>query len=462
MSNKSETTSEREYSTSTHISFNLMQVMLSASYGMVATHLFWFYETEVLLPVLYIGIALLLYAVWDAFNDPLMGYISDKPNRFTKRYGRRFPFIIIFGIPTMLTFILLFMPPSIDAKINPWPVFFWLLVILLMHEVSYTGVSLARALYPEKFRSDADRRINAAIGIVTFNIGLFMGFLVPMFLVREGDVSSYWIAAIILMIPCFIFYLLGITGVRENEVMITRALETRREPFFKTLKAAIKRKNFMILALLSISTQIFGICLMASIYYYVKYILLLPLESQASILIMVVWLIAGLLSVPFWMKILPKVGNKKLQIIGIVLALCFIIPALFIRTLTLALVLVALLGFAQGATTLVRWPIFSDTIDEVSLLDGKRQEGVYQGVFVFFDRIAFILQPIIFTVVHILTRFDPEAETQTLYAQQGILAAMFWIPGLIMLVACLIFWKIYDLTPEKSLSIRSKLEELNL
>jgi len=462
MSNKSETTSEREYSTSTHISFNLMQVMLSASYGMVATHLFWFYETEVLLPVLYIGIALLLYAVWDAFNDPLMGYISDKPNRFTKRYGRRFPFIIIFGIPTMLTFILLFMPPSIDAKINPWPVFFWLLVILLMHEVSYTGVSLARALYPEKFRSDADRRINAAIGIVTFNIGLFMGFLVPMFLVREGDVSSYWIAAIILMIPCFIFYLLGITGVRENEVMITRALETRREPFFKTLKAAIKRKNFMILALLSISTQIFGICLMASIYYYVKYILLLPLESQASILIMVVWLIAGLLSVPFWMKILPKVGNKKLQIIGIVLALCFIIPALFIRTLTLALVLVALLGFAQGATTLVRWPIFSDTIDEVSLLDGKRQEGVYQGVFVFFDRIAFILQPIIFTVVHILTRFDPEAETQTLYAQQGILAAMFWIPGLIMFVACLIFWKIYDLTPEKSLSIRSKLEELNL
>ncbi len=462
MSNKSETTSEREYSTSTHISFNLMQVMLSASYGMVATHLFWFYETEVLLPVLYIGIALLLYAVWDAFNDPLMGYISDKPNRFTKRYGRRFPFIIIFGIPTMLTFILLFMPPSIDAKINPWPVFFWLLVILLMHEVSYTGVSLARALYPEKFRSDADRRINAAIGIITFNIGLFMGFLVPMFLVREGDVSSYWIAAIILMIPCFIFYLLGITGVRENEVMITRALETRRDPFFKTLKAAIKRKNFMILALLSISTQIFGICLMASIYYYVKYILLLPLESQASILIMVVWLIAGLLSVPFWMKILPKVGNKKLQIIGIVLALCFIIPALFIRTLTLALVLVALLGFAQGATTLVRWPIFSDTIDEVSLLDGKRQEGVYQGVFVFFDRIAFILQPIIFTVVHILTRFDPEAETQTLYAQQGILAAMFWIPGLIMLVACLIFWKIYDLTPEKSLSIRSKLEELNL
>jgi len=91
---ETDTTLEKEYSTSTHLSFNLMQVMLAASYGMVATHLFWFYETEVLLPVLYIGIALLFYAVWDAFNDPLIGYLSDKPNRFTKRYGRRFPFII--------------------------------------------------------------------------------------------------------------------------------------------------------------------------------------------------------------------------------------------------------------------------------------------------------------------------------------------------------------------------------
>ncbi len=39
----------------------------------------------------------------------------------------------------------------------------------------------------------------------------------------------------------------------------------------------------MALAVLSISTQAFGVCMMASIYYYVKYILLLSLESQADI-----------------------------------------------------------------------------------------------------------------------------------------------------------------------------------
>jgi Na+/melibiose symporter-like transporter len=116
----------------------------------------------------------------------------------------------------------------------------------------------------------------------------------------------------------------------------------------------------------------------------------------------------------------------------------------------------------MGATTLVRFPIFGDVIDEVSLLDKKRQEGVYQGVFVFFDRIGIILQPIIFTIVHIMTRFDPEANNQTFIAQQGILAAMLWIPGLIMLVALLIFWKFYDLTPNKTENNKNKLKEINL
>jgi Na+/melibiose symporter-like transporter len=201
---------------------------------------------------------------------------------------------------------------------------------------------------------------------------------------------------------------------------------------------------------------------MASIYYYVRFILQLPLESQADVLFILAWFLAGLISVPVWIKILPKIGNRKTQIYGMLLVIIATIPALFVRDLVGALIVVALLGFAQGSTTLVRYPIFSDLIDEVSLLDGKRQEGVYQGVFVFIDRLGIILQPIIFTIVHILTRFDPEADTQTLIAQQGIIAAMFWIPALIMLFTCIIFIKVYDLTPDKTEALKKKLIEMNL
>lgn len=453
---------QEEHSNWEHLSFNLVMVMLPATYGMLATHLFWYYEVELLLPVLFVGIAYIIFGIWDAFNDPLIGYLSDKPNKLTKRYGRRFPWIVAFGIPTMLSLILLFASPIANAKSNPWPVFIWLLVLLFIHELSYTAVSLSRALYPEKFRTDKERRKNAGIGIFTYNIGLVLGFLVPMILIIEGDLESYWIAATILMIPCFIFFILGIPGVREDKQMIDRALTAGREPFFKTLKLALKRKNFVALAFTSISTQVFGACLMASIYYYVRFILNLPLDSQADVLFILAWFVAGLISVPFWIKILPKIGNRKTQIYGMLLVVIVSIPALFIRDLMGALILVGLLGFVQGSLTLARFPIFSDLIDEVSLLDGKRQEGVYQGVFVFIDRLGIILQPIIFTVVHILTRFDPEADTQTVIAQQGIIAAMFWIPALIVLFACIVFIKVYDLTPNKTENLKKKLIEMNL
>ncbi|TFG02782.1 MAG: MFS transporter [Promethearchaeota archaeon] len=462
MNEKKEIETEQTYSTWTHLSFNLVMVMLPATYGMLATHLFWFYEVEVLLPVLLVGLAYILFGIWDAFNDPLVGYISDKPNRLTKHFGRRFPWIILFGIPTMLSLILLFSPPMTDAKVNPWPIFIWFMALLIIHEFSYTAVSLARALYPEKFRTDAERRKNAAIGIFTYNFGFLLGFIIPMFIVIEGDLNSYWISAAILMIPCFIFFLLGIPGIRENEEMIQRALNTGREPFFKTLKIALKRKNFVALALTSIAIQVIGACIMASIYYYVKFILLLPLESQADILIIVSWFLAGLISVPIWMKIMGRLGNRKTQIIGMLSTVIAVIPALIVRNLNGAIIAVAIIGFAMGSTTLVRFPIFADLIDEVSLLDGKRQEGVYQGVFVFLDRLGIILQPIIFTVVHIITRFNPEAETQSLLAQQGILAAMLWIPALIMLITCLIFWKVYDITPEKATNNKEKLKVINL
>lgn len=462
MSNKKESSNEKKYSNWTHISFNLVMVMLPATYGMFSVNFFWYYETEVLLPVILVGIANVIFTLWDAFNDPLVGYISDRPNRMTRRYGRRFPFIVMFGIPTMVSLILIFLPPIANAKINPIPIFIWALIWLIIHELSYTEVSLARALYPEKFRSDSERRKNAGIGIFTYNLGMFLGLIVPMLIVVKGDIQSYWMGATILMIPCFIFFLLGIPGVREDKEMIERSFRAERAPFFKTMKTTLKKKNFLALIFVSISTQAFGACILGSIYYYVAFILMEPPGSNADILFMLFWFIAGLISVPLWMILSNKLGHKKIQLLAIITTIISSIPFIFINTLIGALIAVFILGFVGGAGTFVRYPIFSDMIDEASVLDGKRQEGTYQGVLAFCDRFGILLQPIIFTIIHIITKFDPEAKSQTFLAQQGIIAAMTWIPAIVVLVAGLVFWKVYDLTPEKTLGIKAKLKELNL
>jgi GPH family glycoside/pentoside/hexuronide:cation symporter len=454
--------SKKQYSTWTHFSFNLMMVMLPATYGFFSTHFFYFYEKVVLLPVIFVGIANVAFVLWDSVNDPLIGYLSDRPTRFTKKYGRRFPFIIIFGIPTLLSLVLLFTPLPFDGQSMPWLIFIWMIIWLLLHEFGYTAVSLARALFPEKFRSDKERRKNAGIGMITYNIGLFLGLIIPFIFVFKSDPISYPIAALILSIPCIICFLLGIPGVREDQEMIERNFQAEHEPFLKTIKKALKKKNFIIFTIVNICIQLFAACILASINYWVESILLLPEDSQADVILMILWFLAGLGSVIFWIKIADKVGNKKTQLIGLVATIIILIPVYFVRSLLGAIVAFAILGVGVGANTFMKSPLFGDIVDEITLQEKKRQEGIYQGVLVFFDRIGILLQPIIFTVVHLLTAYDPTSTIQSPIAQQGILAAMTWLPALFLIIAAILFYKYYDLTPERSNELKQKLEELKL
>ena len=68
---------------------------------------FFFYERELGLdPVLAI-LGYTIFALWNAINDPFIGYLTDRPFKFTKKWGRRFPWVLIGGIPWILSYILI-------------------------------------------------------------------------------------------------------------------------------------------------------------------------------------------------------------------------------------------------------------------------------------------------------------------------------------------------------------------
>lgn len=58
-----------------------------------------FYFVAVGLDIKLIMLAFILWTIWNAINDPLIGYLSD---RTRTRIGRRKPFIILGSIPILI------------------------------------------------------------------------------------------------------------------------------------------------------------------------------------------------------------------------------------------------------------------------------------------------------------------------------------------------------------------------
>ena len=101
--------SEKYYnSIGRQIAFNLTSVATWAVNAGFTTWTFSFYFSALKLDAWYIGLAFVIWTVWNAFNDPLIGYISD---RTRTKIGRRKPYMIVGFIGVIIVEIILWVPP---------------------------------------------------------------------------------------------------------------------------------------------------------------------------------------------------------------------------------------------------------------------------------------------------------------------------------------------------------------
>ena len=186
------------------------------------------------------------------------------------------------------------------------------------------------------------------------------------------------------------------------------------------------------------------------------------MEAEVEILISAGFLLASVVSVPLWVFLARKFGNRKVYMFGNLLtAICYI-PLLIISDLTSAIICAAILSFAISSMLTLLYPFFSDVIDDLVVKTGVRQEGIYTGIRTFFGRLSFIIGSIVIAIVHILTSFDPEVEVQTDSALWGIRVIMALIPMIFCFIAFLLLWKVNDLTLNKVAQLKIKLKEMNL
>jgi GPH family glycoside/pentoside/hexuronide:cation symporter len=428
---------------------------------------FFYYEVEIGLNVWLIGLGLVIFAIYNAINDPLLGYLTDRPFRFTKRWGRRFPWILIGGLPLGFCYFLVFTPPSVDPERGAWILFGWLVFTTCLfdsvHSLYFVNF---QSLFPDKFRSIKERRTVVIFQILLGSIGVSLGAILPPLFITFGNLESYVLQALIVLIFGVITMLLAIPGAREDQETIDLYLqsaqkEVKKESFFKSMRRAFKQKSFIAYIFLYTMYWVIINCMQASIPYVVRFILKMP--ASATTFIMAGFLLGAMVSVPFWYKIAQKTNdNRKVMLIAATLMGVFVSPLIFFEDYILIIISVFVWGIAQGGYWSMIFPVFSDVIDESVVLHEQREEGTYIGMQQFFGRIGLVIQVLIFAIVHSLTGFVEGADTQSSQAIWGIHMHLALIPMIAILLGALVFWRVYDLRPDKVSEHQLKIRELKL
>ncbi len=413
---------------------------------------FAFYFVAVGLPINYILAAYIIWTIWNATNDPLLGYISDRTHT---RWGRRKPFIILGTIPILIIEIILWLPPTDSHFIT----FIYLLIMLMCFDTFYTMVTFFDALFPEMFVSVEERAEVNTIKQILATIGLLMAFLIPgIFIgdltIKEGYLINGFVTSIIIAISLIIAIKWGI---KEREEF---KLDHKQEfGYLGGLKQAFKNKGFVLYTIMFFLYEYILLVLATVTPLYALHVLGIKSTLLISLLSGSMFIV-GVLTVIIWMKLDVKWGSRKAYAVAIIVYFIAAIPLFFVSSYFLALITVIFMGFGFGGMLYFIYLIVADPIDEDELNTGIRREGTFFGITNFFMRLAMIMSIVTVSLVFTSTGWETYTPNPGADIIFGIRALMVIFPGIALGITliCLYF---YPYTKEHVAEMKSKLAELH-
>jgi GPH family glycoside/pentoside/hexuronide:cation symporter len=451
----------QRHSLKTYFSFGTYNILWTIPTATMGLFLFFYYDIVVGLHPWEILLVVTINTVWAGLNDPLIGWLTDRNFKWTRKYGRRFPWIIIGFIPQSISLIMIFSAPEIDP-LNHVPVMLWLLLSLFVFDLFITLVELHVAiLRADKFRTEKERRKYAGFFSSFDMVAQVLGMMLPPLFLVFGDrePSSYIVMAGIIAIIMIIFGLLFIHGAQEDKIIIDRyySKEYERLHIFKGVATVIKQRSFMTLYAAYIAFLSATTIMTAMIVYLTTFIL----PGSDMTIFLALFLGGALISIPVWLKILKKINNnKKLYLYGSFILCGLIIPLTFFQTDIDLMIIMFLVGFGTGSVWSIGMPVlYSNVQDDFVVRTGKNQKGILVGTWAVISLVTAFIDEALITLVFGLTGFN-EAIPDYWNNELAIRLLLGIVPMLVLLTGTLIFWKFYPLTQEKVLENKAKLLEL--
>ncbi len=412
---------------------------------------------------IYMAMANFVYTIWSMVVGLLIGFYTDKPLKWTKKWGFHTPWIIIGGIPTIILFFLLFTPPNIAGIGGVIPVLLYYIIIVCLFDVFFSLMQTHTfGGFGAHFRGESDRR---KAGLMTQIFTFFANFLtvgVWSLIIIPGDPPSFTYAAVISVIILGGSLIAFYPGSKESNEIKERFIvgyeNADKISFLKTMKIVITQKNFMLVLFSYIFFMIaMGLISMNSVNFIDD---VLQVDQDVRTIESSLMLFSSLITIPIWFKVAKKIDHSSLYSLGLFFFGFVVLLNFFIIDLLQLFIIAFLRGIAIAMFLIMLSPLFADVYDEIAVKTQKHHQATLLGIRNFFIKISVTIQSFIVAIIHIITLYDPENPSgQGIFGLrliQGILPFIFCIIGAV------IFYKWYDLKGKKKQEIMEKLQNMGL
>ena len=415
----------------------------------------WYYMSRYLQVNLQINAALLatmllVWNIWDAVNDPLMGTIMDMCYAKAKPGKDKFRPWILASIPVLFfgTLGFFLVPGKLMGSATMLVAIFCLKIV---SEAGYTMMNIAMgSLLGNMAKNDAERAVLAsARGFGSTFAHMLGGVVAPLILAKYGTGNEGYamVALVFVALGCLVVFAhYALCEERNKGAVVEKTAEEKEAEKFKLtdiVNIVTKNRAFLALVLHSISVcAVQALGTGAATYMFMDVIGDISLQAVGSALSSGVQYVI-LIGAPLLAKKWDLVAIIRFCLLVGAVAYAALLGYCMMSTELNGMLYVIWNGLAAAMvvmSTQMQWGLVAEAIDYNEYLTGKRNEGTIYGFFSLSRRIGSTIANSATVLIIAAIGYDAELTNQGLaQAQSTINGIKLMVTGFPMLAAIISF-----------------------
>ena len=405
------------------------------------------------------GTLTLIWTIWDAINDPMMGALMDKAFAKKQNKAGKFRPWLLRATPLLaISAVCLWTVPTFLEGI---PMLIALFSFKILYEASYTMFNIPMgSLLSAMSTNDSERAsLSSARGVGSMIGNMIPAMAGPIVIGLWDDRTStgYMITGVVCAAIGFVICLLHY-ALTEERTSVGEDVKADDIKFTDILQVFMKNRPFVALCihgvcicLMQYAAQTLGLYMYSGVYHDVTY------QSIASALSSP-FMIGSMVLVPFICK---KLGLEKLircalLIGGAICAALFVLHLVFnIHPLVHGVLLGLGSGFAMVSIQM-QWGLVGEAIDYNEYVTGKRTEGSIYGTFNLSRRIGQAIGSGFAFYALSWIGYDGTAAVQSAGTVLGLKALCVLVPAVFILGSWAAFKFVWNITPEVRAEMAAK------